>query len=326
MVTVGKGTVDCDDDPAQIYHKTRRAIMQVEVFMAAAAVLLFFQLVCGSLRRRSNNAFIQGELWVAYTLLPPLVTYTLGLMQSSQVTLVIMYPVWALSLFLIAGGANSITAYDLDDNRQWKRGLFDVLQYDIYFAIVLFQLLYPSITGYHPREESTTMSILHGMRRQFLGHPTTLPVFILFAAVCFAHTFRAIASWMVNHSYPSKVLADYMKDYSAAAAMAAKEDSFDPVTMKGCRYIVHWPAYKVTRTWDGKSSLYRCEAVPKEGVATVGMIWDEGNEAKLISHGLSSSRIKGACLSYSLSHLLRRRFFGMDCAEASLPETRRFVL
>ena len=69
MVTVGKGTVDCDDD-----HKTRRAIMQVEVFMAAAAVLLFFQLVCGSLRRRSNNAFIQGGLWVAYTLLPPLVT------------------------------------------------------------------------------------------------------------------------------------------------------------------------------------------------------------------------------------------------------------
>ena len=72
--------------------------------MAAAAVLLFFQLVCGSLRLRSNNAFIQGGLWVAYTLLPPLVTYTLGLMQSSQVTLVIMYPVWALSLFLIAGG------------------------------------------------------------------------------------------------------------------------------------------------------------------------------------------------------------------------------
>ncbi|RLN29314.1 hypothetical protein C2845_PM05G17050 [Panicum miliaceum] len=335
MVTVGKQTVNCDDDPDQIYDKMQRAIIQVEVFMAAAAVLLFFQLVCGSLRRRSNNAFIQGGLWVSYTLLPPLVTYTLGLMQSSQVTLVIMYPVWALSLFLIAGGANSITAYDLDDNRQWKRGVFDILQYDIYFGIVLFQLLYPSSTG-HPRVESTPMSILYRRKgRQFLLHPTSLPFFILFAAVCFSHTFRTIASWMVNHSYPSKVLADYMKDY-AAAAMAAnsrlgggdhsKEDSFDPVTMKGCKYMVHWPAYKVTGTWNGKSSLYRCEPVPKEGVVTVGMIWDERNEEKLVSHGLSSSRIKGACLSYSLSHLLMRHFFGMDCAEASLPETRRFVL
>ncbi|KAL6627023.1 hypothetical protein ACP70R_030749 [Stipagrostis hirtigluma subsp. patula] len=290
-------------DPLQLYGRARWTVTQVEVFMAAAAMLLFFQLVCGSLRRRSNNAFIHGGLWVANTLLPPLVTYTLGLMQSSQLVHVIMYPVWALSLFLIAGGVNSITAYDLDDNRQWKRGLFDILQYDIYVFIILFQLLYSS--------------------------PSTGPSFL------YEDFYGIIASWMVSYSYPSKVVAEYMKDYAASSSANSRllpgiggdhsQEEFSAM-MKGCEYMVHWPAYKVTGTWNGTSSLYRCEPVPKEGVVTVGMIWDETHEEKFISHGLRSSRIKSACLSYSLSHLLRRRFFGMDCAEASLPETRRFVL
>nr|XP_034606437.1 uncharacterized protein LOC117866348 [Setaria viridis]TKV99499.1 hypothetical protein SEVIR_8G048352v2 [Setaria viridis] len=332
MVPVSRQSVNCDDEPHEIYHKTLRAVTQVEVFMAAAAVLLFFQLACGSLRRRSNNAFIHGGLWVSYTLLPPIVTYTLGLMQSSQVVAVIIYPVWALSLFLIAGGVNSITVYDLDDNRQWKRGLFDILQYDIYFCIILFQLLYPIPSD--PGTEEQGSSFLNSIRRH-LWHPTTLPVFILFIAVCIAHTFfRIIASWMVNYSYPSKVVADYMKDYAASSSANSgplpgggdhSRDEFF-VIMKGCKYMVHWPAYKVTGTWNGASSLYRCEPVPKEGVVTVGMVWNETREEKFIPHGLSRSRIKGACLSYSLSHLLRRRFFGMDCAEATLPETRRFVL
>jgi len=63
-------------------------------------------------------------------------------MQSSQATVAI-YLVWALSLFLIATGANSITAYYLEDNKPWNRSVFNILQNDIYFCIVVFQLLYP---------------------------------------------------------------------------------------------------------------------------------------------------------------------------------------
>ena len=40
-------------------------------------------------------------------------------------------------------GANSITAYYLEDNKQWNSSVFNILQNDIYFCIVLFQLLYP---------------------------------------------------------------------------------------------------------------------------------------------------------------------------------------
>lgn len=39
------------------------------------------------------------------------------------------------------------------------------------------------------------------------------------------------------------------------------------------------------------------------------------------------SQLKLVSLSFALSHLLPgRRFFGMDCAEAALPQTRRFAL
>jgi hypothetical protein len=326
MEQIVKQSDDCNDLNA-IHEKSRRVLIQVEVFMAAAAMLLFFQLICGSLRRWSNNAFIHRGLWVAYTLLPPLFTYTLGLMQSSQAT-VVMYPVWALSLFLIAGGANSITAYYLEDNKQWQRSMFNILQHDIYFCIILIQLLYPR-TGGEEGHASAAIALLWSIKR-LLWHPITVPVFLLFTAVCIAYALGVVASWMVNYSYPSKVVADYMMDHANSRSGGADSQAhFSPANnMRGCKYMVNWPAYKVIRSGSGSrsSSVYKCELVPREGVITVEKIWDRCSEDNFISQGVSSSRVKGACLAYSLSHLLRRRFFGMDCAEASLPETRRFVL
>jgi len=331
--------------PAQPVYRSWRAIFQAEVFMAAAGMLLFFELVCGSLRRRSNNSFVHRGLWVAYTLLPLLITYTLGLMQSAHAK-VLMYPVWALSL-MIAGGATSITAHDLDDNKQWKRALFVILQYDMYFCIILFQLVYPN-----PNQQ---ISVAHAATpvldsiKLLLWHPIAVPVLLLFTTVCIAHTFGAIAGWRANYSYPSKMVADYMKRHAAAAAAASRSRSpssssssgrgyLDPVSMK---YLVSWPAYKVSRTTAPSghrssstvSRMMRCQAQAvaeedDEGLITVEKIgdWCCRNEDKFRSWGVSTSRIKGACLAYSLSHLLMRRFFGMDCAEASLPETRHFVL
>ncbi|CAL5089603.1 unnamed protein product [Urochloa decumbens] len=301
------------------------AVYLVEAFILVAALLLFFQLICGSLRRRTNNFVIHGGLWLGYTLLPPLITYTLGLMHSSAVD-VVMYPVWALSLLLVAGGANSITAYDLDDNKQWKRRLFDVLQCDVYFCIILFRLLYPSTN-----EDTDLYLPYHSSSR----HPRLLaiPVFLLLIAVFIDPIFGVIASWMVSYSDPSKVVADYMKDHAKFAKSRSGgegDDShrcFNPLSMLGCKYMVRWP-YMVTRNRSGRCSIYRCEVPQQEGVVTIEMIWDRFNDEEhtFTSHGISSSRIKGACLAYSLSHLLMRRFFGMDCAEASLEETRKFVL
>jgi hypothetical protein len=284
-------------------NNPRRTVLQIEVFMAGVAVLLFFQLIFGSVRRRTSNFFIQKGLWLAYTLLPVLISYTLGQMQSSPVKTG-LYPVWALSLFLVAGGANSITAYDLDDNKQWKRHLVDLLQYYIYFFIIL-RLLNPG----------SLWSYVVGPKFLLQNSFNALMLFLFGIYLC-ANLSGVFAGWMVNYSGPSKVVADYMKKDQGNSG------HFDPVTMKGCTYLVWWPRLRATRR--SGSPIYTSE-LPENGVITVETVWEKCKDEVFTSPPGVGSRIRGACLSYSLSHLLRRRFFGMDCAEARLAETRQFV-
>nr|CAB3456115.1 unnamed protein product [Digitaria exilis] len=262
--------------------------MQVLGSMAATAALLLFQLVFSSVRRRSRNSFLHGALWLSHTLLPPLTTYAIGLMQSSPANSPPVYPVWALSLFLIAGGANAATAHDLADNFQWMRWLFVYLQSYFVFAFLCRILL-----------SSTSTSV-------------AVPFAILATTVASSHALGLRASSAAGDPAPSKVVADHMKGH--AAASSSSQD--------GCRVA------RGGRSSPSRAS-YTCE-LPEDDVITIDMVWDlcdrEENATFFVSHGVSVSRIKGACLSYSLSHLLKRRFFGLDCAEARRSETRRFVV
>lgn len=119
----------------------RRIIVQIEAFVVAAVMLLLLQLILGSFRPQSRSAFIQVGSWMAYKLSFPVVTYTLGMMQSSPVKNA-LYPVWAVSLFLVAGSTTAVKAFDLDDNKQWKLYLFELFQYALYSGLTL-GLLFP---------------------------------------------------------------------------------------------------------------------------------------------------------------------------------------
>jgi hypothetical protein len=121
----------------------RRTTLEVEVFVAGASTLLVLQLVFGLCRRRSSSIWIQGAVWLTYTLSLPLITYTFGLMQSSPAKSQ-LYLVWAMSLFLVARCSNSVTAYDLDENKQWKKQLFELGQQYVYSGLILMLLHYPS--------------------------------------------------------------------------------------------------------------------------------------------------------------------------------------
>ncbi|CAL5076366.1 unnamed protein product [Urochloa decumbens] len=261
--------------------------MQVLGFMAAAAALQLFQLVFGNLRRCSRSPLLHGALWCSHALLPALTAYALGLMQASS-SPAALYPIWALSLFLLAGGSNAATAHDLGDNGHWPRRLLAYLQCYFLFTMLCRHLL----------SSSSAVAV---------------PFALLAAAAASSHALAVRASFAAADPGPSKAVADHMKDKDADHAAA----------MNPGKYLVRWPGHRVTTSSSAAAAAYRCE-MPKDDVITVAMVWDlcaREEEATFYT-----SRIKGACLSYSLSHLLKRRFFGLDCAEAGTAETRRFVV
>lgn len=288
----------------------RRTVIQVEVFMVAAAILLFFQLIFGFCRRQSSNKFIQGGVWVAYTLTFPLVTYTLGMMQSSPIKSQ-MYPVWAISLFLVAGCTNSITAYDLDDNKQWKRHLFELLQYYFYASMILELLFRTHLTPLGSFADRFKWTHIH-------IQPIVIPGTTLFVMIFFSNLFRVIACWMVNFTDPSKVVVDYMRDQ--AGSRDAQVQGYNPISMKGYKYLVQWYGYALI-THGAKLPNYRNKLVGD--IVTIDMIWEKCNDRLFDSNG--DSQLKDVCLSFALFQLLKPRFFGMNCYEADLPETRDFV-
>ena len=52
---------------------------------------------------------------------PFIFTYTIGFMQSPPIKFE-LYAIWPVSFFAVLGCTNSITAYELDDNKQWMIG------------------------------------------------------------------------------------------------------------------------------------------------------------------------------------------------------------
>ncbi|CAM0958343.1 unnamed protein product [Alopecurus aequalis] len=278
----------------------RQTVIRMEAFVVAAAALLFLQLILGPYRRRSGHWFVQGTLWLAYTASFPLITYTLGQMVASPIKNA-MYPRWALILVLAAGCTNSITAYSLDDNKQWKRYLFELMQYTAYICVI-GRLLAPV----HQYSFSKLVN-----RPEDRG-PTGISFMFLVYPVMFTNFVRAISGWMVTNSLPSNLVVNYM-DWLVHERATTKESS-DPITMKGYDYLVYWRS-RPTYNWgtDG------------DGIISIDKIWDkEFDDSLLINEG--SSRLNDVCLSFALSHLLKRRFFGLECAEAGLPKTHNFII
>uniref|UniRef100_A0A8R7TP31 DUF4220 domain-containing protein n=1 Tax=Triticum urartu TaxID=4572 RepID=A0A8R7TP31_TRIUA len=265
----------------------RQIVIRSEAFVVAAAAMLFLQLMLGPWRRR----FVQGTLWVAYTASFPLITYTLGQMVTSPVKNM-LYPVWAVILFWAAGCANALMAYSIEDNRRWKRYLFELLQYMVYLSVI-FKLF----NAGHPFAE-----------RMVSTHPIVFTLSLLTCMAFWANLYRVVAGWMVTNSTPSKLVADYMRAQVQAntRSRAAQEETF---TMSGCKYLVQHPFME-----DNPCDDHRAITIE----AIWGMPFD--------GDSLLEKQLRDVCLSFALSHLLRRRYFGLDCAEAGLPKTLLFAL
>ena len=100
--------------------------------------------------------------------------------------------------------------------------------------------------------------------------------------------------------------------------------------MNGYHYLVDWPlGSKLDVRTSYEAKLTSAKEYPSQGssvsfiirkpepvIITIEKIWQCEN---------LSSEDKDLCLSFSLFHLLRRRFFGFNCGESLLHKTRDFV-
>ncbi|KAF8642504.1 hypothetical protein HU200_067179 [Digitaria exilis] len=147
-----------------------------------------------------------------------------------------LYPVWAISLFLVTGCSSSVTACDLDETKQWKKQLFELGQQYVYPGII-FLLLHPS-----------HLSILN----ELIWNPKELdPIleycYMLLAVITITNLFRVVACWMAAFTDPSKVVADYMRDQNISGGhqvvqQQGSDQSDRAIRMLGGRYLVRCAA------------------------------------------------------------------------------------
>ncbi|WVZ61525.1 hypothetical protein U9M48_011386 [Paspalum notatum var. saurae] len=194
-----------------------------------------------------------------------------------------MHSIWAVSLYILLGSADSITAYSLIDNSQLTRQIYQSL---LGFSFV--NLIIASTLDFQSNS----------------GALRALPLLLVMAAYSVMQRLGArrlaSASWNLN-----KMVAEYMYQEHT---MGEREPQYDPSSMTGYHYLVYWPL-----VFEPLSSDYER--------TDIEMVWRHND-----NHGRPlSPDLKDACLSFSLFHLLRRRFFGFECAESPLPKTRDLV-
>ncbi|KAL6847939.1 hypothetical protein ACP4OV_022067 [Aristida adscensionis] len=271
-----------------LLNSPRRTIIQVEVLVTAAAVLLLLQLVLGACKRRWHGSFVRVSLSLCSALMFPLSLYTLSVMQSSPVKSS-FYPAWGVLLIVASGGTNIVNQFDFHGSTKTKviQFVLEVARYGFYL-VMINQLLNP-ITY---KESWDPKRVMRG-----LPSASSACVSALLSSVYLTKTLEGGLGFAFGYTHNGREVAEWMKKH---ANSRRRRSRWDPRSMEGYSYLVKYPLV----LFDVALSSGR--------IITVGQISDD-------------ETLKDVCLSFALFELLKRRYYGLVCAEASLPKTHDFV-
>uniref|UniRef100_A0A0E0MI70 DUF4220 domain-containing protein n=1 Tax=Oryza punctata TaxID=4537 RepID=A0A0E0MI70_ORYPU len=269
-------------------------LIRIEVLVFLGVVGLFVFLLLGSYRRRSSCEAVKMTIWVAYAASIPMVSYTLGLMQSSLYKNS-LFSVWAVILFIFLGSADSFSAYSLLDNDNWK-------------TFYLKQLIQSFWVGW-------LMGSSGGSDFQYT-------LWVIYSIVILKSGTRVasfkLASRHSRLSKSTKWVADYMSYEHLRPA--GEEVQRNPVNMQGYGYVV---AGEDKQNPEPPEYHIRYNNNDRARLVTVERIW--ACNGSLLSGG-NGGRLKDVCLSMALSKMLNRRFAGFQVlAESNLDKTRDFL-
>ncbi|CAD6252691.1 unnamed protein product [Miscanthus lutarioriparius] len=276
----------------------------IDVLATAGAVLLAFQALLGSRRRRCRSKVFLLILEAAYTISYVLVSYTIGLIQAfdspnpAQSQLL-----WAVVLLLLLGSADTISAFSRHDVEQSK-GM--QTKHVLQTLLVLWLLL---------------------SQRSLAGGGWIIAPFLLLCWVysIFKMAQRTKALRMASMTHyglvrSAKVVADYMH----TDVVQSHDAGHDPSDMTRYKYLVLGEdEYSIPPS--APPYLTHVPVADDGDVITIDMIWK--HDGKLLSSRDERARaLKDTCLSFALFKLLKRRFCSLEIAEAGHPKTRDFVL
>ncbi|KAL6641773.1 hypothetical protein ACP70R_019954 [Stipagrostis hirtigluma subsp. patula] len=260
----------------------------VEMLVTVSCAMLATLVFLGSGHRTSRrSSVLRFVAWLALTLCYPVVSYTIGLMQSGSFTND-LFIVWAC--FLI-GCADGVFACSVDD-RQGRTMLNQALQ-----IIYVLLLLLSHTSSLEPQLRITLMllwilsvaKLIWGRVSGSAGRERVLTV----------------DNWLISkymgHEYVRSIW------------------DFDPDTMKGYKYVV-------TGEKDARDGCAGYTLDATDDIVTVDRVWQHEGRGSLLSKGNPiSQELKDVCLSFALFKLLRRRLSGNPLHERGDARTLVFV-
>lgn len=219
---------DCND--RDIAH-----IGLVVILVVLVIVAMFLLHILGSLRRWSSHGLLHIMVMGINTLSYPLVSYTIGRMNSSN-CYVNDFAVWAVFMLLLLGSTDNLTVCRLDDIDNWKS-----IYVKYIFKGFLVVYIVVDIT-------------LWQNRRPF---PYLRPLLAILSVGVLKCYVRIASMRMVSKSYLNKnmkAIAEYMEHVDNLQL-----GCFDLVTMKGYKYMVAGDKYCINRPgrklWYNEDSL-----------------------------------------------------------------------
>ncbi|KAL3742113.1 hypothetical protein ACJRO7_017574 [Eucalyptus globulus] len=280
-------------------------LLQIEVLVIFTAISLLFLAACGSWRRRTNNKYLRLLIFMAYTFSTYVLTYALGLMQDAPLRNE-LFPLWAMFLMLALGSTDSISAYSLEDNEQWKKYNWQRV-IKLVWLVLLVKLYFPG------------------------GSKALVAAECLFIVLAVKADERARALMAASrHSLErnTKLVFDHMSVKHESAA--------DPVSMTGYNYLVtseeeHWAhdiflaIKRCMRVNEAAQAPDYRMTLNKDKLITIEKVWK--CKGKLLSSqgGDPHDKLKDICLSFALFKLLRLKYAGYSLPQEAYKKTWQLI-
>ncbi|KAM0902377.1 hypothetical protein ACQ4PT_019401 [Festuca glaucescens] len=249
--------------------------ISMEVLVLLTAVAYLIVATLGPQRRRSTSWFVQKGVLVAHGLSFPLGAYTIGSMRPYSASAAEINMYSIWAISIFILHGCTDTNFRLDDIKQETRFLYRWLLYYINVMSLL-----------------TTLS---GVQNSYL-YPLLLPLYLIAqqkSSFIQSPCVLSSSSWNLN-----KMVSDHMYEEHTRG-------EFVPATMEGCHYLVDWP---LSKSKLGAPSYAAHLTGHDDQVIDIEKIW-------LCNSMSLDQELKDTCLSFSLFHLLRRRFFGYTFGE-----------